>query len=109
MLNLSHGLLVAVNLLQPLGIGSQKRILALGLLVLQHAATRGDHRETDQDVGSSQLLATQEWATLGRGLQLILQEGQVAVDVAGQEGGLDLRGDDAGDWADKEGGRVADG
>lgn len=109
LLNLSHGLLVAVHLLQSLGVGSQKRILLLSLLFLQHTATGGDHWETDQNIRCCQLLATQEWATLGCGLELIFQESQVAIDVAGQEGGLDLRCDNAGDGADKERRRFADG
>lgn len=109
LLNRRHGLLIAISLLQPFSIGRQQGVLVPLLLVLQDSATGRDNWETHQDVRCGQLLSTEVRAALRCGLQLLLQESEITLDVASQEGRLDLRSDDAGNRANEKGRRVAHG
>lgn len=107
LLNLLNRLLITLCPLQQIRIRLHIGILLRTLRQPNHSR---DNRETNQDICSRQFLAAEVRAAAGSSLELLVQEAEVVVDVAVDEGGFDLGGNNAGERFDEErDGGVAEG
>lgn len=107
LLNLRSRLLIALCLLQPLRISLDLRVL---VRTIKTAHSR-DHTKAHEDIGSGQLLPAEERTSTRSSLQLLIQEPEVVVQVAGEESGFHLRRHGTGEGFDEEregDGRVSD-